>query len=356
MRLSRSAVLAAALAAGCDADYSVPVDVVHEGDARSHKPWAGTLVSSMSKTLGATLTGSFFALVGMLVEVRKAKRARAQEKENEGASETMASASRSEREADSMSRSKSESELSKMTPSVSMSPLSASRKDLSEAEKTERQVKSILNKLTWEKFDTLYVQLLDHCKVPDSTVRASVIDIIARELFKKATMQHNFIKLYADVCSRLEADLKKNKLEVNFRRNLLEQCQQSFSLYLQPPTIAEGLGYDEHYEELVKYKTKMIGNVKFIGYLLKSSMLAAKILFTCTEELVAIGSSEALETLCAFLETVGSTFDKADWAGYERLQRVFLEVELFSKDSQKSARIRCLLQDLLDKRKAKWKE
>eukprot|EP00930_Biecheleria_cincta_P026518 TRINITY_DN18686_c0_g1_i1.p1 TRINITY_DN18686_c0_g1~~TRINITY_DN18686_c0_g1_i1.p1 ORF type:complete len:356 (-),score=74.36 TRINITY_DN18686_c0_g1_i1:284-1351(-) len=354
MRLSRSAVLAAALAAGCDADYSVPADVVHEVDAQSHKPWAGTLVSTMSKTLGATLTGSFFAVVGMLVEVHKAKRVRAQVKESDGAIETMPSTSCSERKGDSMSDSKSESEVSRITPSMSMSPLSASRKDLSEAEKTERQIKSILNKLTLEKFDILYVQLLDHCKVPDQAVRASVIDVIARELFKKATMQHNFIKLYADVCSRLEADLKKNKLEVNFRRTLLDQCQQSFSLYLQPPVIDEGLGYDEHYEELVKYKTKMIGNVRFIGHLLKSGMLAAKILFTCTEELVSIGSNEALETLCAFLETVGATFDKADWAGYERLRSLFLQVELFSRDSQKSARIRYLLKDLLDKRKANW--
>jgi len=353
MRLSRSAVLAAALATGCDADYSVPADVVHEVDARNHKPWAGQVLSSMSKTLGATITGSLFAILGMMVESRKAKRAR------EGAIKDLTSTSCSREEDASMSRSKSESELSepsKITTSVSMSPLSASRKDLSEAEKTERQVKSILNKLTEEKFDTLYVQLLDHCKVPDLTVRASVIDIIARELFKKATTQHNFIKLYADVCSRLEADLKKHKLEVNFRRTLLDQCQQSFGLYLQPPAINEGLSYDEQYEELVKYKTKMIGNVRFIGHLLKSSMLAAKILFHCTEELVSIGSGEALETLCAFLETVGSTFDKADWAGYERLQRVFSQVELFSKDSKQTSRIRCLLKDLLDKRKAKWKE
>ncbi len=32
---------------------------------------------------------------------------------------------------------------------------------------------------------------------------------------------------------------------------------------------------------------------------------------------------EALETLCAFLDTLGSTFDKTQWSGYARWQEVF---------------------------------
>ena len=32
---------------------------------------------------------------------------------------------------------------------------------------------------------------------------------------------------------------------------------------------------------------------------------------------------QALETLCAFLTTLGSTFDKKQWSGYGRWQEVF---------------------------------
>lgn len=238
---------------------------------------------------------------------------------------------------------------------VSNSPLSFG-KQLSEVQKTERQVKSILNKLTWEKFDTLYAQLLDHCRVDNPTTRAEILEVIAREVFKKATVQHNFIEMYADVCSKLEADMKKDGLEVNFRRPLLEQCQESFTLHLEPPQIDQCLEYEEQYELLVKYKTKMLGNVKLIGHLLRLRMLAAKIIFHCTDELMSIGSQEALETLCAFLETLGATFDKPQWTGYAKLQAVFAQVELFSEDSRQSTRVRFLLKDLLDKRRNRWQE
>lgn len=218
----------------------------------------------------------------------------------------------------------------------------------------ERQVKSILNKLTREKFDTLYSQLLVHCKVDNEETRSKVTQVVAQELFKKATTQHNFIEMYADVCAKLEADLQGGGLESGFRRTILEQCQESFTAHLQPPQIDEGLDYEEHCEALFKYKTKMVGNVKFIGELLKQRMLAAKVLFLCTDELISIGSPEAMETLCAFLETVGDTFDKSDWAGHGRLQEVFKDMELFSQDSCQSSRIRCLIKDLLDKKQSNW--
>eukprot|EP00435_Cladocopium_sp_Y103_P010519 s2257_g2.t1 len=64
----------------------------------------------------------------------------------------------------------------------------------------------------------------------------------------------------------------------------------------------------------------------------------------------------ALETLCAFLTTLGSTFDKKQWSGYGRWQEVFRKVELFADDKAQTPRIRCLLKDLLDKRRNGWQE
>jgi len=229
-------------------------------------------------------------------------------------------------------------------------------KELSEMEKVERQVKSILNKLTWEKFDKLYGDLLTYCMVEDERVRLETVEVIARDIFKKATLQHNFIELYADLCAKLDADLRGKGVEVNFRRALLEQCQESFTVHLAPPQIDTCLEYEEQYEMLVKYKTKMLGNVKLIAHLLRLRMLAAKIIFHCIEELIAIGSAEALETLCAFLDTLGSTFDKTQWSGYARWQEVFRKVQLFAEDKAQCPRIRCLLKDLLDKRRNGWQE
>jgi len=232
---------------------------------------------------------------------------------------------------------------------------SAASREVSEGERQERQVKLILNKLTREKFDSLYAQLVGCCE--DCEARPEIVQVIAREVFAKATLQHTFIEMYADVCARLHADLHGKHTEVNFKRALLDQCQESFTKYLEAPRIDDTLDYDQQYEALVKYKTRMLGNVRLIGHLLRLRMLSPKIIFVCTDELLNIGSPEALETLCAFLETLGATFDCAkEWNGKARLDEVFARVELMALDEKQAPRIRCLLKDLLDKRRRKWRE
>lgn len=226
-------------------------------------------------------------------------------------------------------------------------------RELSEVEKRERQIKSILNKLTREKFDSLYWQLLGCCEGCEAC--PEIVQVIAREVFAKATLQHSFIEMYADVCARLHTDLTCKHAEVNFKRVLLDQCQQSFTKYLEPIRTDETLDYEEQYEALVKYKTRMLGNARLIGHLLRLRMLSPKIIFVCTDELLDIGSPEALETLCAFLETLGATFDGAQgWTGKTRLDEVFYRVDQLANDEQQAPRMRCLLKDVLDKRKRGW--
>eukprot|EP00929_Paragymnodinium_shiwhaense_P119685 TRINITY_DN91579_c0_g1_i1.p1 TRINITY_DN91579_c0_g1~~TRINITY_DN91579_c0_g1_i1.p1 ORF type:complete len:578 (-),score=143.94 TRINITY_DN91579_c0_g1_i1:102-1835(-) len=224
-----------------------------------------------------------------------------------------------------------------------------------EAEKTERQIKSVLNKMTRDTFDKLYVQLVDCCV--KSEAGEEVVEIVARTVFSKATVQHSFVEMYADVCSKLSEDLQAAGNEVNFRRVLLDQCQQSFNQHLEMPALEPGLDRETEYEHIVRYKTKMLGNVKLIGQLLHRKMLSPKILFHVAEELLTISSAEALETLAAFLRTIGAAFDTPSWNGFARLEGVFMRIELMAQDTSKvEARLRCLLQDVLDLRKNGWKE
>eukprot|EP00928_Gymnodinium_smaydae_P035967 TRINITY_DN25225_c0_g1_i1.p1 TRINITY_DN25225_c0_g1~~TRINITY_DN25225_c0_g1_i1.p1 ORF type:complete len:613 (+),score=120.64 TRINITY_DN25225_c0_g1_i1:208-1839(+) len=244
------------------------------------------------------------------------------------------------------------------TSLVRKSPLMAARVgasgELSEVAKASRQVKSILNKMTRESFDKLYAQLL--ASFPDSDAREEVIMIVAQEVFAKATMQHSFVEMYADVCSKLCEDLKSNNVQACFRRALLDQCQKSFNLYLDPPRINRELDYEEQYEELVKYKTRMLGNVRLIGHLLQRRMLSAKIVFHCSDELLTIASPEALETLSVFLGTIGGTFDTPHWQGHARLEGVFMRTEILARDATQPPRVRCLLKDVLELRQRGWKE
>jgi len=358
---------------------------------------------SLVKCVGATLAGSAFALLGMLVEGRRGRRdgtsapkathepqraaaaakepsapttsqylpqsrraaTRATQAAMKASSDATASTSASETARESGSRcSGSGSSKGSRAPRLRVGsktalrqapPFRAIRGQLSEVDRLEREVKSILNKLTRERFDTLYAKLLSCCV--GVTARAEVIAVVAREVFAKATTQHNYIELYADVCAKLHADLVGGgTAEVDFKRSLLDQCQRSFHLHLQPPRIDQCLDYEEQYEVLVKYKTKMLGNVRLIGNLLRLRMLSPKIIFICTDELLSISSNEALETLCAFLDTLGAAFDNLEWPGRPRLEEVYARAQNLAKDPQRSARIRCLLKDLLDKRRKGWQQ
>jgi translation initiation factor 4G len=236
-----------------------------------------------------------------------------------------------------------------------VTPLSLRSCCSTEIDKAKRQVKSILNKLTRERFDKLYGQLLDCFPKEDDPAFEQIIAVVAQEVFGKATVQHAFIEMYADVCAKLSEDLKSQGVQKHFRHALLDQCQKSFNRHLDPPPVRGDLGCEEQYEERVRYKTRMLGNVRLIGQLLRRRMLATRIIFHCTEELLSIASPEAVETLCAFLETVGSTFDTPRWQGHARLEGIFMRMEVFLEDPQQCQRNRFLVRDLLDKRKNSWR-
>merc|ERR1719359_41959 len=87
-------------------------------------------------------------------------------------------------------------------------------------------------------------------------------------------------------------------------------------------------------------------------------MLSSKIIFECVEALMGpeSRSDETMETLSAFLTVIGPVFDTPNWPRYEQLNDVFSKIKDLCKDkSTLSARIKCLLRDVLDARATNWR-
>eukprot|EP00443_Scrippsiella_acuminata_P008002 CAMPEP_0115188516 /NCGR_PEP_ID=MMETSP0270-20121206/11050_1 /TAXON_ID=71861 /ORGANISM="Scrippsiella trochoidea, Strain CCMP3099" /LENGTH=492 /DNA_ID=CAMNT_0002601699 /DNA_START=10 /DNA_END=1486 /DNA_ORIENTATION=- len=182
--------------------------------------------------------------------------------------------------------------------------------------KIVRTARSILNKLTVEKFDSLYEQLAT------SGIRTmSHIQCLMQEVFEKATVQHHFIPMYADLCMRLEAD----------------------------PRIDE--------EAKLVRKQRALGNVKFVGQLVARGMLSSRLLVHCAGDLLRARAScgEALESLAAFLTVAAPTFDLAREYPYRaQLDSIFQQVSELTKDKSVAPRERFLLRDVLELRDAGW--
>jgi len=218
-------------------------------------------------------------------------------------------------------------------------------------EEIVRSMKSILNKLTVEKFDSLSGQILD-CGI----CTALHLELLIQEIFDKATTQHHFIDMYADLCALLNKSGIVDATKANFKKILLNNCQASFEKHLTPPSNLAELDGEEKTAAAFLYKMQMLGNIRFVGALLVRKMLASKVMFAIMEEMLQDPTPEALETLAAFLMVVGPTFDNSDWVHGATLNAIFKQVETFARKASVSSRVRCLLKDVLDVRKAGWKD
>lgn len=215
-----------------------------------------------------------------------------------------------------------------------------------------RKARGILNKLTPTRFDTLYEQLLS-CEVRTSTQ----LQVIVAEIFEKATIQHCFLPMYVDLCVRLDAHFRSKPIEgADFRKVLVGECQRTFERNLQVPTFDGILDPEERYEAEVKFKTRMLGNLRFVGELLVKKLLAGKVLLAVAEELLAIGSAEGIEAAATLLTVAGPAFDRSSWTFVPRLHAIFALLRPLSQDPMIPARVRCILKDLLELRSRGWTE
>jgi len=217
-----------------------------------------------------------------------------------------------------------------------------------------REMKLILNKLTIEKFDTLRVQLTN-CGICSE----EHVEILMCEVFEKATTQHHFIGMYAELCVQLHMWFTESQVNGSdgkvFKRILLNQCQLSFEQNLSSREDFGQLEPERRLEAELRHKTRMLGNLRFVGALLEKGMLASKILLAVVEKLLEGWTPVTLECLSVFLVAVGPAFDRPDWVYHAQLKEVFNQVRMLGTAKNIPSRVRFLLQDVLDLRASGWK-
>ncbi|XP_034743085.1 eukaryotic translation initiation factor 4 gamma 1a isoform X4 [Etheostoma cragini] len=241
--------------------------------------------------------------------------------------------------------------------------------DDSEQGKTQelfKRLRSILNKLTPQKFQELMKQVTELTIDTEERLKGT-IDLI----FEKAISEPNFSVAYANMC-RCLLGLKvpipdKPGLFVNFRKLLLNRCQKEFEkdqdddeIFEKKQKEIEAAKEGEECERLKvelqdfkdKARRRSMGNIKFIGELFKLKMLTEAIMHDCVVKLLKNHDEESLECLCRLFSTIGKDldFEKAK----PRMDQYFNQMDKIIKERKTSSRIRFMLQDVLDLRKSGW--
>lgn len=226
---------------------------------------------------------------------------------------------------------------------------------------TFRKVRGVLNKLTPEKFNKLSNDILN-IGLDSTTVLKGVILLI----FEKALDEPKYCSMYAQLCKRLSEEAPNFDPPdgpCTYNRLLLSKCQDEFERRRRASEAWDGADgatlTPEQYEERSAAKRKMVGNLRFIGELGKLEIIHESILHRCIQQLLekrrrrpVVDLAEDLECLCQIMKTCGKVLDKPKAKPlmdqyFERMYQLSSSVELL-------ARIRFMLQDVLDLRAANW--
>ncbi|KAJ8573417.1 hypothetical protein K7X08_009928 [Anisodus acutangulus] len=232
-----------------------------------------------------------------------------------------------------------------------------------EEQAKQRQLKSILNKLTPQNFEKLFQQVKEVNIDNDVTLNG-----VISQIFDKALMEPTFCEMYANFCQHLAAelpDLSVDNEKITFRRLLLNKCQEEFERGEREEqeanvTNEEGevkLSAEEREEKRVKARRQMLGNIRLIGELYKKRMLTERIMHECIKKLLGDYQNpdeENIEALCKLMSTIGEMIDHAK--AKEHMDAYFDRMEKLSNNMKLSSRVRFMLKDSIDLRENKWQQ
>ncbi|XP_020249679.1 LOW QUALITY PROTEIN: eukaryotic translation initiation factor 4G-like [Asparagus officinalis] len=232
-----------------------------------------------------------------------------------------------------------------------------------EEQAKQRQLKGILNKLTPQNFEKLFLQVKE-VNIDNTVTLSGVIS----QIFDKALMEPTFCEMYANFCFHLSGalpDFTENDEKITFRRLLLNKCQEEFERGEREQAEADRVeeegeikqSQQEREEKRIKARRRMLGNIRLIGELYKKKMLTERIMHECIQKLLRQHEKldvEDLESLCKLMTTIGDQIDHAK--AKEHMDAYFEAMIKLSTNQELPSRVRFMLRDVIDLRKNRWQQ
>lgn len=244
----------------------------------------------------------------------------------------------------------------------------------------QRKVKAALNKMTPENFDKISDQILQIAAQSKDESDGRTLRQVIQLTFEKATDEAHWASMYAKFCKRMLEMMSPEIRDENirdrtgavvnggalFRKYLLNRCQEEFERgwKMALPEAPEGgdkktleaaMLSDEYYIAAAA-KRRGLGLVQFIGELYKLGMLTERIMHECVKKLVdyqGIPDEAEVESLSKLLRTIGANLDSTE-KGKLMMDAYFQRIESMMNIPDLNSRLKFMLLDVLDLRKARW--
>ncbi|KAK5782482.1 hypothetical protein RI543_000035 [Arxiozyma heterogenica] len=253
--------------------------------------------------------------------------------------------------------------------------------ELLEKEEVERKMKSLLNKLTLEKFDPISTDILALANLSKWETDCDTLKTVIEQIFLKACDEPHWSSMYAQLCGKVVKDLNSEivdeanpgitgpKLVLHF---LVVRCHTEFEkgwtdkLLTNPDgtPLAPEMMSDEYYK-MAAAKRRGLGLVRFIGYLYRLNLLTGKMMFECFRRLMKDlnnqPSEEVLESVVELLSTVGGKFENdsfnagaATLEGSALLDSLFGLLQQIIEGDEVCNRVKFKLLDMVELRERNW--
>lgn len=177
--------------------------------------------------------------------------------------------------------------------------MTQAKKSRDDDEKLYSQVRTTLNKLSDENFDTLLLEIKNM-----NLKESHHLEKLSELIFNKALIEPKFCVWYAKLAYELSCYGKNSDTNTLFRAKLIDRCQQMFSDII----ITNDNGVNAVSKEL------SCGYVRFVGELYVCGLLPNKIINGCCLTLLKIKEKEKkddlkmIDCLCSLIKVIGKTF------------------------------------------------
>ena len=239
----------------------------------------------------------------------------------------------------------------------------------------ERKVKSLLNKLTLEKFDSISDKIIEFANESKNETDGRTLRQVIALVFEKAIDESAWSEMYAQLCAKIQMSLspdirdevldEKEQKEYRggmlFRKYLLTWCQGDFEKgwagAKEERSEKEYELMSDEYYEAQKAKRRGLGLIQFVGELFKLQMLQPRIMHTCIVRLLRTTTEpeeDEIESVCRLLTTVGYLLDSASGNHKSRMDVYFKRIDDILKSPALASRMRFMLMDVVDLRNNNW--
>ncbi|KAG7882271.1 hypothetical protein KL937_000842 [Ogataea polymorpha] len=246
-----------------------------------------------------------------------------------------------------------------------------------EEDDVEAKVKSHLNKLTLDNFDTISAEIIQIANQARWEDDVKTLKQVIELTFAKACDEHLWSSVYAKLCLTLCTDISEDVEDKSqprpeqvpkrvyssglVRKLLLSRCQAEYEKGWSDklPTNEDGTPLEpemmsDEYYKLAAAKRRGLGLVRFIGELYYLNLLSEKIIIKCLVDQLSDSDSpseDTLETLTQLLTTTGAKLDSSNRGP---LDFAFEKINHIINNCQLSSRIKFKLMDLCDLRANRW--